>query len=93
MLRGQPKLAGSTISGTSANRDRSGGSGVGSTAGVAVGTDVAVGAGVGVGASLFVYQQWLIRDRKRGACFQAFLNNNLFGLAVFAGLVAHYRFT
>ena len=37
---------------------------------------------------LFAYQQWLIRDRERGPCFKAFLNNNFFGLVVFAGLVA-----
>lgn len=45
-----------------------------------------------IGAGLFIYQQWLIRNRERHGCFAAFLNNNLFGLAVFAGLVAHYRF-
>ncbi|MBL1376114.1 4-hydroxybenzoate octaprenyltransferase [Zobellella iuensis] len=38
-------------------------------------------------AALFVYQQRLIRDRERMACFQAFLNNNYAGMAVFAGLV------
>lgn len=37
-------------------------------------------------AALFVYQQRLIRDRERAACFQAFLNNNHAGMAVFAGL-------
>lgn len=46
--------------------------------------------GVAAGAGLFVYQQWLIRDRDRGACFKAFLNNNWFGLAVFAGLALDY---
>jgi 4-hydroxybenzoate polyprenyltransferase len=49
-------------------------------------------AGVAVGAGLFVWQQWLIRHRERQACFRAFLNNNLFGLAVFAGIAADYRF-
>ncbi|WP_375056341.1 4-hydroxybenzoate octaprenyltransferase [Zobellella sp. DQSA1] len=38
-------------------------------------------------AALFVYQQRLIRYRERTACFQAFLNNNYAGMAVFAGLV------
>ncbi|GAA3544006.1 4-hydroxybenzoate octaprenyltransferase [Zobellella aerophila] len=38
-------------------------------------------------AALFVYQQRLIRDRERMACFQAFLNNNYVGLTIFAGLI------
>ncbi|OIN09561.1 4-hydroxybenzoate octaprenyltransferase [Oceanisphaera psychrotolerans] len=38
-------------------------------------------------AGLFVYQQRLIRDRERMACFGAFLNNNYVGMLVFAGLV------
>ena len=43
-------------------------------------------AGVGWGGGLFVYQQWLIRDRQPQACFRAFLNNAWFGAIVFAGL-------
>ncbi|MEJ2395080.1 MAG: 4-hydroxybenzoate octaprenyltransferase, partial [Candidatus Thiodiazotropha sp.] len=35
--------------------------------------------GLLVGAALFVYQQWLTRERQPKACFDAFLNNNLFG--------------
>jgi 4-hydroxybenzoate polyprenyltransferase len=42
--------------------------------------------GLTVAAVLAMYQQWLIRDRVPAACFRAFLNNNWFGLAVFAGL-------
>ncbi|WP_152205474.1 4-hydroxybenzoate octaprenyltransferase [Marinobacter changyiensis] len=42
--------------------------------------------GVIVMACLFVYQQYLARDREREACFKAFLNNNWAGFAVFAGL-------
>ncbi len=41
-------------------------------------------------AALFVYQQWLIRKRERDACFQAFLNNNWVGLAIFTGISLHY---
>lgn len=38
-------------------------------------------------AGLFVFQQRLIRDRERGACFRAFLNNNYVGMLVFVGIV------
>ena len=37
-------------------------------------------------AVLFVYQQRLIRDRGREACFQAFLNNNYVGAIIFIGI-------
>ena len=47
-------------------------------------------AGLALGTLLFAWQQWLIRKRERDACFRAFLNNNLFGLAVFAGVALHY---
>jgi 4-hydroxybenzoate polyprenyltransferase len=63
---------------------------------------VAVGWMIGLGrwywlglltaAALAVWQQWLIRDREPAACFQAFLNNNYFGMAVFVGLALHYHF-
>lgn len=36
---------------------------------------------------IFVYQHWLIRDRSRERCFQAFLNNNWAGMVLCAGLV------
>ncbi len=41
-------------------------------------------------AGLAIYQQYLIRRREPGACFRAFLNNNWFGAAIFAGIVLHY---
>jgi hypothetical protein len=44
-----------------------------------------------VGAGLFAWQLWLIRNRDRNACFRAFLNNNHFGLMVFAGVVLSLR--
>ncbi|KAA1175571.1 4-hydroxybenzoate octaprenyltransferase [Marinobacter salinexigens] len=37
-------------------------------------------------AALFVYHQYLARNRERAGCFKAFLNNNWAGLSVFAGL-------
>lgn len=45
-------------------------------------------AGLAVAAGLAAWQQWLIRDREPAQCFRAFLNNNWFGIAVFAGIVA-----
>ncbi len=39
---------------------------------------------------LSVYQQFLIRDRLPPYCFHAFLNNNWFGLVIFAGIVLSY---
>ena len=45
-------------------------------------------------ASLFaIYQQYLIKDRKRELCFQAFLNNNWLGMALFIGVFLDYQFT
>lgn len=46
----------------------------------------------GMGACLFVYQQVLIRGRLGSRCFRAFLNNQYFGLVIFAGIFAHYLF-
>jgi 4-hydroxybenzoate polyprenyltransferase len=39
-----------------------------------------------------LYQQWLIKDREKSKCFQAFLNNNWFGLSVFLGIFFNYLF-
>ena len=47
-------------------------------------------AGLAVGAGLFVYQQWLTLTRERARCFRAFLNNQWFGAAVFAGVALSY---
>lgn len=41
-------------------------------------------------AGLALYQQWLIRDRSRAACFRAFLNNHWFGAVIFAGIALDY---
>ncbi|MGE0386773.1 MAG: 4-hydroxybenzoate octaprenyltransferase [Gammaproteobacteria bacterium] len=48
------------------------------------------GAGVAIAAGLFCWQQYLIRDRARDACFAAFRNNQWVGAAVFAGLALDY---
>jgi 4-hydroxybenzoate polyprenyltransferase len=47
-------------------------------------------AGLLAAGGLAVYQQKLIFHREKALCFKAFLNNNWFGLAVFAGLVLDY---
>ena len=47
-------------------------------------------AGLAVAAALMVYHYFLIRDRSREGCFQAFRHNNWVGAAVLAGIVAHY---
>jgi len=63
---------------------------------------VAVGAGydlgtvyyvaVALGALFFLRQQWLIVERSRDGCFQAFLNNNLYGGVIFLGILLHYLY-
>jgi 4-hydroxybenzoate polyprenyltransferase len=49
-------------------------------------------AGLGAGALLFIWQQWLIRKREPERCFQAFNNNNYFGMVVFIGILLDYLF-
>lgn len=46
--------------------------------------------GVVAAAGLAVYQQKLIRERAPARCFKAFLNNNWFGAAIFAGLAVDF---
>ena len=41
--------------------------------------------------ALFLYQQYLIRDREPEPCLQAFLNNNWVGAVLFFALVGHYH--
>lgn len=47
-------------------------------------------AGLSAAGALAVWQQVLIRDRRPEDCFRAFLNNNLFGAAIFLGIALHY---
>ena len=47
-------------------------------------------AGLALASGFSIYQQVLIRNRDPRACFDAFINNNWFGAAVFAGIVANY---
>ncbi len=47
-------------------------------------------AGLIVAAGIALYHYGLIRNREREKCFKAFLHNNWFGAAVFAGIVTDY---
>ena len=47
-------------------------------------------AGLVMAMMLAIYQLALIWRREPEGCFKAFLNNNWFGAAVFAGIAAHY---
>lgn len=48
--------------------------------------------GVAAASCFAIYQQYLIKDRKRELCFKAFLNNNWFGLVLFSGVFLDYQF-
>lgn len=43
-----------------------------------------------IAAALFCYQQMLISNRDRQACFKAFLHNHYVGLVVFVGIFVEY---
>ena len=47
-------------------------------------------AALAISSVFFFYQQYLIKDRIREKCFQAFLNNHWFGATIFAGIVLNY---
>ena len=49
-------------------------------------------AGLLVAAIISLYHYMLIKHRSRDACFAAFLHNNWFGVAVFAGIFFDYQF-
>lgn len=46
--------------------------------------------GLAIAACIAIYHYSLIRSREKTKCFQAFLGNNWFGFAIFAGLSAEY---
>jgi 4-hydroxybenzoate polyprenyltransferase len=46
--------------------------------------------GLLVAGGIALYHYRLIRHRQRDACFKAFLHNNWFGAAIFAGIAADY---
>ena len=58
--------------------------------GWASGLGIAFAAGLVLAAAIAVYHYTLIRQRDRAGCFAAFLHNNWFGAAVFAGVAADY---
>ncbi len=49
--------------------------------------------GLAAAAGLFVYQQYLMRDRSRAGCFKAFRSNTWVGFAFFAGVVLETTLT
>jgi 4-hydroxybenzoate polyprenyltransferase len=46
--------------------------------------------GIAIACIMLVYQQYLIKDRRRDYCFEAFLNNHWAGAAIFTGIVLGY---
>ncbi len=50
-------------------------------------------AGLVAAGILFLYQQWLIREREPAACLRAFLNNNYVGMVIFIGVLLQYVYT
>lgn len=44
-------------------------------------------------SGLFFYQQKMIKNREKDACFAAFIHNNYVGMVIFIGLFLHYSFT
>lgn len=60
--------------------------------GTRLGLSTAYYAGLLFALCFAVYEQYLIRKREPEKCFQAFLNNNWFGAAVFAGIILNYTF-
>lgn len=49
-------------------------------------------AGLWVAAVLFLYHQFLIKDRDGARCFKAFLHNHWVGMAIFLGILCQYGY-
>ena len=47
-------------------------------------------AGLIVTGLLFLYQQWLIRNREPAGCLRAFVNNQYVGMVIFIGILLQY---
>jgi 4-hydroxybenzoate polyprenyltransferase len=60
------------------------------TAGLMTGAGVWYYTGLVLAGGIALYHYRLIRHRQREACFKAFLHNNWFGAAVFAGIALDY---
>ena len=58
--------------------------------GVRVGLGLYYYLALGFGAVLFLRQQYLMRNRDPNGCFDAFLDNNSFGMVIFLGLLLDY---
>ena len=58
--------------------------------GVRVGLGLYYNLALGIGAVLFLRQQYLMRNRDPEGCFNAFLDNNGFGMVIFLGLLLDY---
>lgn len=59
-------------------------------AGLMTGLGIVYFTGLIIAAGIALYHYTLIKDRSRERCFAAFLHNNWFGAAVFAGVVGDY---
>ncbi|MDP9051717.1 MAG: 4-hydroxybenzoate octaprenyltransferase [Acidobacteriota bacterium] len=46
--------------------------------------------GLAAAGLLFLYQQWLIRNREPAGCLRAFLNNQPVGMVIFIGILLQY---
>jgi 4-hydroxybenzoate polyprenyltransferase len=46
--------------------------------------------GLAGAAAAAMRQHWLIRNREKGPCFRAFLNNNIYGMSIFVGIFVDY---
>jgi 4-hydroxybenzoate polyprenyltransferase len=47
-------------------------------------------AGLTAAGLLFLYQQWLIRNREPAGCLRAFVNNQYVGMVIFIGILLQY---